>query len=203
MFAPCTLAPAGAAQSTPDRLTSGPKPLRCGNRNELNRWHWMASLSLVARPAQKSWPGRFWLEEWWAFQRLAWAGNRLAALLKCPDMLARAFRDVSHCVLFDRAICREVPKVGNSGDEAVALANEDCPVPNPAHAALPLLNKRQRWPPRRQQHSPAMVPSSQETDARVKNLTYWCVLEALSGLRSPIWPNDDRRMDTARPNGHR
>jgi hypothetical protein len=27
------LAPAGFAQSTPDRLTSGPKPLRCGNRN--------------------------------------------------------------------------------------------------------------------------------------------------------------------------
>jgi hypothetical protein len=38
---------------------------------------------------------------------LAWAGNRLAALLKCPDMLARVFRDVSHCVLFVNPMCRE------------------------------------------------------------------------------------------------
>ncbi len=35
-----------------------------------------------------------------------------------------------------------------------------------------------------------------------QSLVHWSVLEALPSLRSPIWPNDDRRMDTARPNGH-
>jgi hypothetical protein len=61
-------------------------------------------------------------------------GNWLAALHECSDILGRPFRDVSHRLLFARAICHEAPKVGHAGDEAFALAIEDCPVPDPGHA---------------------------------------------------------------------
>jgi hypothetical protein len=65
-------------------------------------------------------------------------GNWLAALHECSDILGRPFRDVSHRLLFARAICCEAPKVGHAGDEAFALAIEDCPVPDPGHASLSL-----------------------------------------------------------------
>ena len=186
-------------------LTSGPKSHRWGNRNETQSTalarrarlcHWSPDLHRNHGPAD------FGLKSGGHFRRLAWAGNRLAALLKCPDMLAGAFRDVSHCVLFDRTICREVPKVGNSGDEAVALAIEDCPVPDPAHASRPFVEQKAAMAASQVTALPGDGSILSRNRRQNQNLTHWCVLEALPGLRSPIWPNDDRRMDTAKPNGH-
>jgi hypothetical protein len=101
-------------------------------------------------------PADFGLKSGGHFRRLAWAGNRLTAFHKCPHMVASELCDPSHRVLFVRAICRKVPKVRNAGDEAFALAIEDCPVPDPGHASLPLFQpKAARRPPRGEQCIPA------------------------------------------------
>ena len=68
------------------------------------------------------------------FRRMARAGNWLAALHERFDIFGRALRDSRHRFFFVRSICREVPKIGNAGDKAVALAIEDCPVPDRVHA---------------------------------------------------------------------
>jgi hypothetical protein len=111
------------------------------------------------------------------FRRLTRTGNRLAALHKCSDMLGCAFRDVSHRVLVGVAVSGEVPKVGNAGDEAVALANEDCPVPDPRHASLPLFQpKAARRPPREEQRIPAKgcIPGSRRQSQNLTHLSvFW------------------------------
>ena len=137
-----------------------------------------SAFPLLTQPVQKSWTGRSCLKSVRHFRRVARAepANRFPQV---PEHGCRRVLRPSHCVLFVLAICRKVPKVRNAGDEAFALAIEDCPVPDPGHASPSLFQpKAARGPPREEQRIPAKncIPSSRR---RSQNLTHWSFFQGL------------------------
>jgi hypothetical protein len=77
------------------------------------------------------------------FGEVAPVGNLLAAFYSRPHTFGGKVGEMSHCVLVGVAVCGEVLKVRNASDEAaVALAIDDCPVPDSLHAFPPFPRRK-------------------------------------------------------------